>query len=818
MGRFLSRLSATIGSLVIGQTISHYRIIEQLGSGGMGQVYLAEDVRLGRKLAVKVLEPKLVTNPERVRRFGQEARAASALNHPNILTIHDIGQAGDVHFIATEFVDGETLRVRLNRGRLALREVLEIAIQAGNALAAAHDAGIVHRDVKPENVMLRPDGYVKVLDFGLAKLTVSGFGGAVTDGLTRTVMETNPGVVLGTFSYMSPEQARSEAIDARSDIFSLGIMLYEMIAGRLPFRGATPADVLGAILYVEPTPVSSVSSAPDTLARVVGQAISKRPEARYQTMDGLVADLKAVRRQIERDSSGVPSQLPSDSTVLDPFDSDESSRDQTGVTRSVTPSSVGRSSGAAPTRRRSARRRIDSLAVLPLENASQDPEMEYLSDGITEAMINGLSQLPKLRVMARSTVFRYKGRTQEPQAIGRDLSVRAVLTGRVLHRGDMLVIGAELVDVEDGSQIWGGQFNRRLSGIFELQEEISNEMTDKLRLRLTGDQKKRLAKPATRQVEAYQAYLKGRYLVNKRTSESFAKAIELFEAAIATDPSYAAAYAGLGETYALSAALGFSLIARPEEIRRARAAAARALELEETLVEGHALVAFLKFRFDWDWNGADLEFKRALELNPGHAPSHHSYAMFLGSRGRFDEALQEMRRAQQLDPLSLVVASGIGRILHFAGRFDEAVAQYRHVIQMDPTFSRVWFDLALTLMAMGAYDEAFQELKKAGSQPFALTLTTVGQALAGHRDRASAAVGRLEEYARAGTIGHDDLAMVYAAIGESKRASELLERACDERAAALAYAAVEPVMEFLRTDSECRRVLERAGLIGPRPV
>ena len=800
---------------VIGRTISHYRIIEALGSGGMGHVYLAEDVRLGRKLALKVLAPKLVTDHERVRRFGQEARAASALNHPNILTIHDIGQDGDVHFIATEFVDGETLRVRLDRGRLEPAQVLEIAIQTGSALAAAHDAGIVHRDVKPENVMVRPDGYVKVLDFGLAKLTASGFTSAVTDRQTRTVMETNPGVVLGTFSYMSPEQARGEAIDARSDIFSLGIMLYEMLSGRLPFDGATPADVLGAILYVEPSPVSRVSSVPDSLARVVGQAIHKRPDARYQTMNALVADLKANRQQIERDSMGVPSTLSSDSAASGSFGSHASGPAHAGAIGAVTPSGAGTGSGVAAPRRRSARRRVDSLAVLPLENASQDPEMEYLSDGITEAMINTLSQLPRLRVMARSTVFRYKGRTQDPQAIGRDLSVRAVLTGRVLHRGDMLLVGAELVDVEDGSQIWGGQFNRRLSGIFELQEELSNEMTDKLRLSLTGEQKKRLAKPATRQVEAYQSYLKGRFLMNKRTPESFARAARHFEEAIATDPGYASAYAGLGETYALSASHGFGLTARPEEIRRARAAAARALELDETLVEAHALAAYLKFRFDWDWTGAELEFKRALELNPGHAPSRHAYAMFLGSRGRFDEAMQEMRRAQQLDPLSLIVASGIGRLLHFEGRFDEALAQYRQVMQMDPTFLRVWFDLGLTLVAKGAYDEAFEGLKKAGSQPFALMLTTIGQVLAGHRDRATAAIGRLEEHARAGTIGSDEMALLYATLGESRRASQLLERACEERAAALSYVAVEPMMRFLLADSECRPVLERAGLVAP---
>lgn len=802
---------------MIGRTISHYRILEELGSGGMGQVYLAEDVRLGRKVAVKVLAPRLVADEERVRRFEQEARAASALNHPNILTIHDIGQAGDTHFIATEFVDGETLRLRLDRGRLEHVEILEIAVQTGSALAAAHGAGIVHRDIKPENVMLRPDGYVKVLDFGLAKLSVSGFASTASDGLTRSLMKTNPGVVVGTFSYMSPEQARGGAVDARSDIFSLGIMLYEMIAGRLPFEGETPADVLGAILYVEPAPVSSVSSVPVSLARVIGRAISKRPEARYQTMDGLVADLRAVRAQIERGQNGVMSALPSDSVVSGPLDSNVSSGSQTGAAPAATRSSVGTQSGATPARRRRAKRNIDSLAVLPLENASHDAEMDYLSDGITEAMINTLSQLPKLRVMARSTVFRYKGRTQEPQAIGRDLGVRAVLTGRVLHRGDMLVIGAELVDVEDGSQIWGGQFTRRLSGIFELQEEISREMTDKLRLSLTGDEKKRLAKPAARKVEAYQAYLKGRYLANKRSAESFAKAVEHFDAAIAADPGYAAAYAGLGETYALSATLGVSLVPRPEQIRRARAAAARSLELDETLVEGHALLAFIKFRFDWDWRGAEVEFQRALELNPGHAPSRHAYAMFLGSRGRFDQALQEMQRAQQLDPLSSIVASGIGRMHHFAGRFDEAIEQYRHVMQTDPSFTRVRFDLGLALMAKGEYDEAFEELQKVGNQPFALMLTSVGQALSGHPDRARAAIARLEEYGRAGSLGSDELALVYAALGESRHASELLERACDERSAALPYAAVEPVMAFLLTDSECRPVLERAGLITPIP-
>jgi serine/threonine-protein kinase len=445
--------------------------------------------------------------------------------------------------------------------------------------------------------------------------------------------------------------------------------------------------------------------------------------------------------------------------------------------------------------------------------------MEYLSDGITETMINTLSQLPKLRVMARTTVFRYKGRADDPLAVGRDLGVRAILAGRVLPRGDMLVIGVELVDVEDGSQIWGGQFNRRLSGIFELQEEISSEMTDALRLRLTGDQKERLAKPATRKVDAYQAFLKGRHLMNKRTPQSFVEALRNFEDAIAKDPNYAAAFAAMGEVYALSVTLGFGLAGRPEAIRNARAAAVRSLELDEGLPEAHALAAYLKFRFEWDWSGAEGEFTRALELNPGHAPSRHAYAMFLGARGRFTEALHEMQRAQQLDPLSLIVATGIGRILHLAGRFDEALAQYRHVVQMDPAFSRVHFDLGLTLIAMGAYDEAVEELTRLGTQPggrqFGPMLITISHALAGRLDTARAAIGTHEASHRAGGMGTDDLALVYAAVGDSRRASEILQRACDERASTLVYAAVEPVMAFLRTDPECRPVLERAGLIGP---
>ena len=663
--------------------------------------------------------------------------------------------------------------------------------------------------------MLRPDGYVKVLDFGLAKLTVSGLANTAVDGITRSVMETNPGVVLGTFSYMSPEQARGGTVDARSDIFSLGVMLYEMVAGRLPFTGATPADVLGAILYVEALPLSDVSSAPDTLVRVVGQAMSKRSEARHQTMDGLVADLKAVRRQIELLSIGSFSSSPADSAVSVPPDSGTSRRVQSSGSGPVAGSGVGTRAEAAPARKRRARRTVDSLAVLPLANASQDPEMEYLSDGITDSIINTLSQLPKLRVMARSTVFRYKGRPQEPQEIGRALDVRAVLTGRVLQRGDTLTIGAELVDVDDGSQIWGGQFHRRMSGIFELQEEIADEMTDKLRLKLTGDQKKRLARPATREVEAYQAYLKGRFLVNKRTAESCRQSDHPFRGGDRERPWLRGRIRRPGRN--LCPQCGD----RPRPDCPARGASARESSSRPRARARRSArrgaragrVSEISLRLGLGRRRARVQARSRAQSGPCAFASLVWNVPGVARPVRRSAAGNAARAAAR----SAVAGRGERHRAHPAlcCRFDEAIARYRHVIQMDPTFTRVWFDLALTLIATGAYDEAFQELKKVGDQPFALLLTSIGDGLRGHRDSARAALARLEDYHRAGKLGSDELALVYAAIGESRRASELLARACEESAPALAYAAVEPVMEFLRSDAECRPVLERAGIIAP---
>jgi serine/threonine-protein kinase len=772
-------------SLAPGDVLAHYRVLSPLGAGGMGQVYLAEDVRLCRKVALKVLSPRALRDEARLRRFEREARTISGLNHPNILTIYDIGHAGGTQFIATEYIDGVTLRMLLDRGRVDVRRAVDIAIQVVQALTAAHAAGVIHRDVKPENVMVRADGYVKVLDFGLAKLTSSGDASSAetTDGSTR-IFETQDGVVMGTFSYMAPAQARGAEIDPRADLFAFGVLLYEMLAGEPPFKGASSADIVGALLFQDPSPLTRIAGVPEELDRIVTTALRKDRDVRYQSAAHVLRDLRALTQVLE------------------------STRE------------VGRAAGvSAPApRRRRPRRVIGSLAVLPLVNHSQDEELDYLSDGLTESLINNLSQLPRLRVMARSTVFRYKGQNADPQTVGRDLDVQAVLTGRITQRGDAFIVGAELVDVEDGSQLWGTQLNRRPSDVFVLQAQISQELTDALRLRLTRDESRRLNKRYTVNAEAYQLYLRGRYFMNKRTGDALAEARTLFERAVAQDPAYALACAGLADCCSL---IAVSVRTQPllgKAVEQARAAAVKALELDEGLAEGHASLAFIKFRFEWDWQGAESEFARALDLNPGHAPSRQWNAMFLASRGRFDAALMEMRRALDLDPLSLIIQTGIGRILHFAGRYDEAVIQYEHVLGTDPRFAQTRVDLALTRMARGEFAAARGELDNAealfGPVSTIVLLRAVCAVRDGRLDEGRAGLRELQERYVNGTAGPDDVAFLAAVLGEWALALEWLTEACARRAPFLGYVDVEPAMAPLLEDPSCRALLQRHGFSG----
>lgn len=770
-------------SLAPGHVLSHYRVLSHLGSGGMGEVYLAEDQRLGRKLALKVLSARAVAHDDRLRRFEQEARTVSALNHPNILTIYDIGQAEGRHFIATEFIDGETIRAMLGRGPFDPPAACDAARQVCAALAAAHAAGVVHRDVKPENVMRRRDGYVKVLDFGVAKLVETELGESVSDAATHMPTGTTPGVILGTFSYMSPEQARGFVVDARSDVFAVGVLVYEMIAGHSPFGGGTAADILAALIHKEPPSLADAAGASAALDRVVMRALCKEREARYQTIIELADDLSAalLHREVESESSApVGARAP------------------------------------RPRAPRLRRRAVDSLAVLPLANATQDTELEYLSEGLTESLINSLSHIPRLRVMARSTVYRFKGGDGDPLQIGRELNVRAVLTGRVAQFGETLRIVVELVDVNDGSRLWGRQFNGQFSDVVRIQDDIFREMTETLRLRLTHVDRKRQHRPYTPSAAAYELYLKGRYFWNQRAPEALARAVSFFQQAIAEDPGFALAHVGLADSYALMAA-GYSAIPAGNTIDTARASALHALELDETLAEAHAALAYIRFRFDWDWTGAELEFGRALELNPGHAPSRQRYAMFLAALGRFDEALAEIARARDLDPLSLAAQSSEGRILHFAGRYDEAVARYRRILQTDPRFAATRLDLSLTLIAKGAYADASAELDRAaeiiGSTATVVLLKGYCAAHEGRLDEARGACAELEARHARGTASADELAAAAFMVGDGDRACKLLQEAIQQRAPILAYMNVEPVFRGLRDDPRCRKLLRSHHLI-----
>jgi serine/threonine-protein kinase len=760
---------------MIGTTLTdRYRIEQKLGEGGMGEVYLAEDLRLGRKVALKLLRANLTADPERVHRFEQEARAASALNHPNILTIFEIGRVDGTYFIATEFVDGATLRDLLSAGTLEPKRILEIGAQVDDALAAAHRAGILHRDVKPENIMVRRDGYAKLLDFGLAKLTdvQSGFGP------TTPQIRTASGMVVGTIHYMSPEQIEGRIVDHRSDLFSLGCVLYESATGQAPFGGTSFIELMRSITSAKQRSVLELNTAASPeLARIIEKCLAKDPRERYQHADELAVDLRRLQRESDA-----------------------------GVSLAKKPTARQRARGTV----------INSVAVLPLANASADPDTEYLSDGITESLINSLSQLPKLRVMARSTVFRYKGREIDPQAVGRDLRVGAVVIGRVVQRGDSVVIGTELVDVANGWQLWGGNYNRKLSDIFVVQEEITKEITENLRLKLSREENTRLRKRHTENAVAYQAYLKGRFHWNKRTEEGIKRGIEYSLQAIEDDLGYALAYAGLADCYTAIGYYGFLL---PREAwERARAAATRALELDDALAEAHASLANIRTHYDWDWPAAEREYRRAIELNPRYAAAHHWYGLHQSVIGRFEEAEGEYRLALEIDPFSLIINTALVSCHYYARQYDRATEQIRKTLDLEPNFGGAHWMLGQIYEALGQFDDAISELTRA--KPLYSNSSEVAgslghaHAVAGQRREALKILEELTALSERKYVPAHSIALIYGGLGDHDHAFQLLEKAYEERSSRLAYLNVDPVLDSLRPDPRFNELRRRVGLPG----
>jgi serine/threonine-protein kinase len=756
-------------------TVAGYEIVSELGRGGMGHVYRARDTRLDRDVAVKVLPELFAHDPERRARFEREAKAVAALSHPNIRAIHDYGTHGAVTYAVMELLEGETLGSRLSRGPLPWREAIAVGAAVAEGLAAAHAKGIVHRDLKPENIFLTADGQVKVLDFGLARVEPKAPVHAETVSYHPAL--TDPGTVFGTVGYMSPEQVRAQTVDARSDIFSLGCVLYEMVSGRRPFDRETAAETQTAILREEPPDlVAAGAIAPIELGQLICCCLEKSVELRRQTLRDLAFALHAIASQPQG--------------------------------RPASPAPRSKAAG------RRVRNPIDSLAILPLVNDCHDPNLDYLSDGVTESIIHIMSRLPNLRVMARNTVFRYKGRGVDAQAAGRSLHVRAVFTGHMLARGSRLIIKAELVDVADGAQLWSEQYSRQVSEIFLVEEAIAKEIADTLRLRLSGEQKRRLRKRSTENIEAYQLYLKGRYHWNKRTAEGLKKSIKLFEQAIDIDPTYALAYTGVADAYHNLG--GWGHLPFHEAYPRSRAAAIRALAIDEGLSEAHVSLAMVEKEYDWDWPAAGRDYERALQLNPNYAVAYQWYGEYLAALCRHSEAIAALRQAINLDPLSLIIHSTLGRHgYYFARQYDEAIAQFRKTLEMEDTFWVAHFWLGWTYATIGRLSEAFVELQTARRLDDNLEIVAAlgyAHGLAGQTREAEQVVDELQQLARTRYVSPMLGALVAIGMGEYDEAFGWLEKAYEDGAQMLSELKVEPAFDPIRADPRFADLLGRVGL------
>ncbi len=819
----------------------------------MGEVYLAEDAQLQRKVAVKVLPAAVASSRDRMRRFVQEAQAAAALNHPNIAHIYEIGEADGLNFISMEFIDGQTLRELIHHRQAELPKLLRYLQHAADGLAKAHAAGIVHRDLKPDNIMITRDGHTKLLDFGLAKLIEPQFFSGqksnndgddqVSSDVATAILEhSTPGAVIGTVGYMSPEQAQGNTneIDHRSDIFSFGCILFEAITGRKAFEGKDTIDSLNKIIR-EPAPsIGDINpSAPQDLQKIVRRCLAKDADERYQSIKDVAIELKEVRREMT--SAGIDTTVPvsrsEDLTVTDPgtraeTKSTAASSDSLSLQASSAEyfvSGIKQHKLAAVLalvliagvaialgfyfHSRSSEVAIESVAVLPFVNQNNDANAEWVSDGLTESIINSLTQLPNLKVIARSSVFRYKGKETDPLAVGKELGVRAVLTGRIMQRGDSLNVSVELVDVRDNKQLWGEQYSRKVSDLLSVQRDIAQEITANLRPRISG-----ISEPPPKQYtqnsEAYQLYLKGRYFWNKFTPDDHRKAEAYFKQAIEEDPTYALAYVGLADTYGASATN--SWIPPHEGYPKAMAAARRALELDEGLAEAHLSVGAITMFLHFDWATAEEEYKRAMQLNPNYPLTYELYSYLLTSMGRPDEAISMAKRATEVDPLSALLNDDVANAYYFARRYDEAIRQLQKFLDTEWNRPGIHLNLGLSYHQKGMDADAIKEfgiaIKLLGRDPSILALLGCAYAAQGKQADALKLLEEIKSIAKEKYVSPYDLALIYTSLGRKQEAIEHLKKAIEERSGWVIYLKVEPMFDSLHAEPEFIELVRQLNL------